>query len=85
MPLKSYRKIADNVGCTRMSVFRWVRLLATRAHDLRCQMQKEFMLAGGAWQTLSAVPEEGKSPSAGRAKSTEKEKRPNELAAQFQT
>ena len=77
--LASYRKIADNVGCARMSVFRWVESLGTKSQGLRSQVQKEFMLAGRAWQTLSAVPEEGKSPSAGRAKSTEKEKRLNEL------
>lgn len=77
--LASYRKIADNVGCARMSVFRWVESLGTKSQGLRSQVQKEFMLAGRAWQTLSTVSEEGKSPSAGRAKSTEKKKRLNEL------
>jgi len=44
VPLKSYRNIAENKGCGRMSVFRWTEILAKKASGLQCQLQKEFML-----------------------------------------
>ena len=77
--LESYRKIALERGCSRMSVWRWTNLLGIRSAGLRTQVQKEFMLAGGSWQKLEAIPEDGVSPSARRAKSAEKEKQLNGL------
>jgi len=79
VPLESYRKIAGDRGCTRMSVFRFVDLLGTKARGLCGQVQKEFMLSGRPWQMLASVNEPSTSPSASRAKSAEKGKRLNEL------
>lgn len=79
MPLKSYRNIADNQGGSRMSVFRWTDFLATKSPGLHRQVQKEFMLSGQPWQQLSAVPEQGTSPSSSRALSAGKVERLNEL------
>jgi len=78
-PLESYQKIADDRGCTRMSVFRWTDLLGTKSQGLHCQVQKEFMLCGHSWQMLSSVPEHPKSPSASRAKSQAKQEKLNGL------
>jgi hypothetical protein len=77
--LLSYRKIAENLNCSRMAVFRWTEFLGKKAGKLRGQVQKEFMLAGGTWEELSAIPEDGRSPSSGKAKSEEKETLLNEL------
>lgn len=78
-PLESYRKLADDRGCTRMSVFRWTDFLGTKSRDLLCQVQKEFMLCGRPWQMLSSVPEHPTSPSSSRAKSQEKKEKLNGL------
>ena len=78
-PLESYRRIAENLNCSRMAVFRWTEFLGKNAPKLQGQVQKEFMLTGGAWQELSAIPEGGKSPSIGRARSVEKESLLNDL------
>lgn len=77
--VESYMRIAGNLNCSRMAVFRWTELLGKNAQKLLVQAQKEFMLAGGAWEELSAIPEGGKSPSMGRAKSVEKKSLLNDL------
>lgn len=53
----SYRKIAGNRGCSRMAVFRWTDLLASRAELLHYQIQKEYILRGQDWRTLLQVGE----------------------------
>jgi len=78
-PLESYRKIAGDQGCSRMSLWRWVKLLGKRSQDLQCQVQKEFMLSGLPWQKLSTVPEKAMSPSSCRAKSANKQEQLNGL------
>jgi hypothetical protein len=62
-----------------MSVFRWTDFLGAKSHGMHCQVQKEFMLSGRPWQTLSAIPEQGTSPSSARAKSAGKMVRLNGL------
>jgi hypothetical protein len=78
-PLESYRKLADDHGCSRMSVWRWVAFLAEKSDGLHGQVQKEFMLGGQPWQMLSSVPGKGTSPSSGRAKSAQKQECLNAL------
>jgi hypothetical protein len=45
---RSYRRIADERGSSRMSVFRWTDLLSGRAKMLQYQIQKEHMMRGGS-------------------------------------
>lgn len=78
-PLESYRRIAENQNCSRMAVFRWTKFLGENAKRLQGQVQKEFMLTGGAWEQLSAIPEGGKCPSIGRTKSVAKASLLNDL------
>lgn len=78
-PLESYRKVARDHSCSRMSVWRWVDLLGERSHRLYRQVQKEFMLAGQPWQMLSTVPQKGTSASSRRAKSIQKQQHLNGL------
>jgi Domain of unknown function (DUF6431) len=47
---KSYRRIADERGGSRMSVFRWTDLLSRRAKMLQYQIQKEHIMRGGSHQ-----------------------------------
>ena len=47
---RSYRRIADERGSSRMSVFRWTDLLSGRAKMLQYQIQKEHMMRGGSHQ-----------------------------------
>ncbi len=75
LPLESYRKVAGDHSCARMSVYRWTDILCTKAKRLHSQVQKEFILSGRPWQVLSAVPENGSSPSSCRAKSAKKKER----------
>jgi transposase-like protein len=79
VPLESYRKVARDHGCARMSVWRWTNLLGKKSQALQCQTQKEFMLAGRSWEILAAVPEKSVSSSSFRARSTKKEEQLNAL------
>jgi hypothetical protein len=78
-PLGSYRKIADDGGWSRMSVFHWVDALAAKSRGLQAEVQKEYMLTGRPWQLLALVNEHATSSSSSRAKSVEKGERLNEL------
>lgn len=78
-PLASYRRIAENLNCSRMAVFSWVGFLGEKAKRLQLQVQKEFVLAGGGWEQLSAIGEGGESPSMVRARSVEKASWLNDL------
>lgn len=78
-PLGSYRRIAENLNCSRMAVFRWTGFLGRKAKRLQGQVQKEFILAGGGWEELAAIAEGGTSPSIARAKSAEKRSQLNDL------
>lgn len=44
----SYRRIADEWGSSRMSIFRWTDLLSGRAKMLQYQIQKEYLMRGGS-------------------------------------
>lgn len=78
-PLESYRKIADDRNCSRMSVWRWVNSVGEKSLGLHSQVQKEYILSGQPWQMLSEVPEQGSSPSSSRAKSAAKMLQLNQL------
>jgi hypothetical protein len=79
VPLESYRKIALDHNCGRMSVWHWVNNVEKKSLGLHCQVQKEFILSGRPWQMLSAVPEQSTSPSSDRAKSVGKKEQLNQL------
>lgn len=79
VPLESYRKVAGDRELSRMTLFRWVAMLAVKSKGLHGQVQKEFMLSGRPWQMLSSKPGQSTSPSAGRAKTAEKGERLNDL------
>jgi hypothetical protein len=44
----SYRRVADERGSSRMSIFRWTDLLSGRAKMLQYQIQKEYLMRGGS-------------------------------------
>jgi hypothetical protein len=76
----SYRKIADNRGGSRMSVFRWTGLLAVRAFCLQRQVQKEYLLRGFSWRLWLRLPAHCDCPNARFAHCAEKCTRLNALA-----
>lgn len=79
VPLESYRKIAQDRNCSRMSVWRWVNSVGKKSLGLHAQVQKEYILSGQPWEMLSEVPEQGSSPSSSRAKSMTKMLQLNQL------
>jgi hypothetical protein len=79
VPVETYRKVAEEREMSRMTLFRWVEMLAVKSGGLYGQVQKEFMISGRPWQMLSSLPGQGESPSAERAKKVKKRKRLNDL------
>jgi hypothetical protein len=62
-----------------MSAWRWVNSVGKKSLGLHAQVQKEYMLSGQPWEMLSAVPEQGTSPSSSRAKTAVKMLQLNQL------
>jgi hypothetical protein len=77
---RSYRRVADERGSSRMSVFRWTDLLSGRAKMLQYQIQKEQMMRGGSHEECFQGMIGSRSTNAKFAHSAEKQERLESLS-----